>query len=71
MSRGSVSRTHVGSANARIVFGPFEEGSSHVTAFQILGLLLTLSAAFAYVNFRWIRLPTSIGLMAMALSAGA
>lgn len=40
-----------------------------MTAFQILGLLLTLSAAFAYVNFRWIRLPTAIGLMAMALSA--
>ena len=39
-----------------------------MTAFQILGLLLTLSALFAYVNFRWIRLPTAIGLMAMALS---
>lgn len=40
-----------------------------MTAFEILGLLLTLAALFAYVNFRWLRLPPAIGLMAVSLTA--
>lgn len=34
---------------------------------QILALLLTLAAAFSYINHRYIRLPTTIGLMAISL----
>ncbi len=35
--------------------------------FDILAVLLTLSAAFSYVNHRYFRLPTTIGLMLIAL----
>ncbi|HVU05510.1 MAG TPA: sodium:proton antiporter [Polyangiaceae bacterium] len=35
--------------------------------FETLAALLTLAAAFAYVNHRWIRQPPSIALMAMTL----
>ncbi|MCC6242831.1 MAG: sodium:proton antiporter [Gemmatimonadaceae bacterium] len=38
-----------------------------MTPFDLLAALTTLTAAFAYVNFRWIRLPTTIGLMFIAL----
>lgn len=38
-----------------------------MTVFETLGFLLTVAAAFAYVNFRWIRLPAAIGLMATSL----
>jgi CPA1 family monovalent cation:H+ antiporter len=38
-----------------------------MSAFEILAALLTLAAAFAYVNHRWIRQPASIALMAMTL----
>jgi CPA1 family monovalent cation:H+ antiporter len=38
-----------------------------MTGFQILALLLTIAAAFSYLNYRWIGLPTAIGLMAMSL----
>ncbi len=40
-----------------------------MTAFEILGLLLTVAATFAYVNQRWLRLPSSIGLTALSLVA--
>lgn len=40
-----------------------------MNSFEILGLILTIAAAFAYVNHRWIRLPPTVGLMAMALVA--
>jgi len=40
-----------------------------VSPFDIAALLLTISAAFAYTNHRWIRLPASIAMMAMALGA--
>jgi CPA1 family monovalent cation:H+ antiporter len=40
-----------------------------VSAFEILGALLAVAAAFAYVNHRWIRLPPAIGLMALGLVA--
>lgn len=39
----------------------------HMGMFEILAMLLTLAAVFSYVNHRYIRLPTSIGLMAMSL----
>ena len=35
--------------------------------FNILAVLITLSAAFSYINHRFIRLPTTIGLMVIAL----
>jgi CPA1 family monovalent cation:H+ antiporter len=38
-----------------------------MTAFQTLAVLLTVAAAFAYVNHRWIRLPAEIALMAMGI----
>jgi CPA1 family monovalent cation:H+ antiporter len=40
-----------------------------MSVFQILALLLTVAAVFAYVNHRWLRFPSAIGLMAMSLSA--
>jgi monovalent cation:H+ antiporter, CPA1 family len=39
-----------------------------VTFFQIISLLLVLAAAFSYFNHRFLRLPTAIGIMAMALA---
>lgn len=38
-----------------------------MTLFEIISILVTLSALFSYVNYRFIRLPTTIGLMAFAL----
>jgi CPA1 family monovalent cation:H+ antiporter len=35
--------------------------------FNILAILITLSAGFSYLNFRFIRLPNTIGLMVIAL----
>lgn len=35
--------------------------------FNILAILITLSALFAYINDRFIRLPTTIGVMAISL----
>jgi len=35
--------------------------------FNILAILITLSAGFSYLNHRFIRLPTTIGLMIIAL----
>jgi CPA1 family monovalent cation:H+ antiporter len=40
-----------------------------MSVFQILALLLTIAAVFAYANHRWLRLPSAIGLMAMSLGA--
>jgi CPA1 family monovalent cation:H+ antiporter len=40
-----------------------------VSAFEILAVLLTVSAAFAYLNHRWLRQPLSIALMALSLAA--
>ena len=36
-------------------------------AFDVIAVLLTLSAVFGYVNFRYIKLPTTIGLMLLGL----
>ena len=35
--------------------------------FNILAVLITLSAVFSYINHRFIKLPTTIGVMAIAL----
>lgn len=35
--------------------------------FDIVALLLTLTAVFSYLNHRWVRLPTTIGVMLIAL----
>lgn len=35
--------------------------------FEIVAALITLSAVFSYINHRWVRLPTTIGLMVIAL----
>jgi CPA1 family monovalent cation:H+ antiporter len=36
-------------------------------AFDVIAVLLTLSAVFGYLNFRYIKLPTTIGLMLLGL----
>ncbi len=36
--------------------------------FDIIALLITFAAVFSWINHRFLRLPTSIGLMAIALS---
>ena len=38
-----------------------------MSLFDILAVLITLSAVFSYLNHRYIRLPTTIGLMLIAL----
>ncbi len=38
-----------------------------MTAFQIIALLITLTALFSYLNFRWFKLPPTIGVMLISL----
>jgi CPA1 family monovalent cation:H+ antiporter len=38
-----------------------------MSLFNILAVLVTLSAVFSYINYRYLRLPTTIGLMLIAL----
>lgn len=38
-----------------------------INLFNIIAILVTLSAVFSYINYRFIRLPTTIGLMLIAL----
>jgi len=38
-----------------------------VTLFDVIAVLLTLSALFSYINHRYIRLPATIGVMLIAL----
>jgi CPA1 family monovalent cation:H+ antiporter len=38
-----------------------------VKLFHILALLLTISAVFSYINHRFLKLPTTVGLMLIAL----
>jgi len=35
--------------------------------FEIIAILLTLAAVFSFINHRWLHLPTTIGLMLIAL----
>jgi len=37
--------------------------------FHILAILMSLSAVFSYLNYRYLKLPTAIGLMLIALLA--
>ncbi|MCZ6588481.1 MAG: sodium:proton antiporter [Alphaproteobacteria bacterium] len=39
------------------------------TLFDLAALLLTLAAAFGYINHRWLKLPHTIGLVVIALLA--
>jgi monovalent cation:H+ antiporter, CPA1 family len=39
-----------------------------VTAFSLIALLLTLTAVLAYTNYRFIRLPSTVGLMGLSLA---
>ena len=36
-------------------------------AFDIIGILLSLAAVFGYFNYKFIKLPTTIGLMLLGL----
>lgn len=38
------------------------------TGITTITILIALTAAFSYINFRWIRLPSTIGIMIMALA---
>lgn len=38
-----------------------------MTTFDLIAILLFLTAAFSYLNYRYLKLPASIGLMALAL----
>lgn len=38
--------------------------------FEIAGILLTAAAVGSYINDRWVKLPSSIGLMLLAMAAG-
>ncbi len=38
-----------------------------MSAFKLIAVVLTVTALFSYVNFKWIRLPTTIGVMMIAL----
>ena len=38
-----------------------------MTILQVIALLVSLTALFAYVNHRLLRLPTTIGVMLIAL----
>ena len=40
-----------------------------MTTFQIIAILITLTALFSYFNYRYIKLPTTIGVMLIALLA--
>lgn len=38
-----------------------------MSLFEIISLLLSLAAAFSYVNYKYIKLPTTIGIMLLSL----
>ena len=38
-----------------------------MSMFEIIAILVTVAAVFSYVNYRWIRMPTTIGLMFISL----
>lgn len=40
-----------------------------MTPFELIAALTSLTALFAYANYRWLRLPSTIGLMSIALVA--
>lgn len=38
-----------------------------MSLFEIISLLLCLAAAFSYINYKYIKLPTTIGIMLLSL----
>ena len=38
-----------------------------MSTFEVLAVLTSLTAMFGYINYRWIKLPSTIGLMGLAL----
>ena len=42
---------------------------TNMTPFQVLAALVTLAAVFSYLNYRFLRLPQTIGLMVVSLAA--
>ena len=38
-----------------------------MTFLQVASILITLTALFSFINYRWIRLPTTIGVMLIAM----
>jgi hypothetical protein len=54
-------------ANAR--FQSTDYGRLMLSAFEIIAILLTLTAVFAWVNHVVLKLPNTIGLLLMALAA--
>ena len=38
-----------------------------MTGYQTVALLVSLAALFSYLNYRFVRLPTTIGVMVIAL----
>ena len=38
-----------------------------MTVFQIIAILISLTAIFSYLNYRYFRLPATIGVMLIAL----
>lgn len=38
-----------------------------MSTFTVIAILVCLAALFSYVNYRWVKLPTTIGLMLIAL----
>ena len=35
--------------------------------FQVISILITLAALFNFANYKWLKLPTTIGIMGLAL----
>jgi CPA1 family monovalent cation:H+ antiporter len=44
-----------------------QEDEGHMNFFNIVAILITLSAVFGYINHRFIKLPTTIGLMLISI----
>jgi len=44
-----------------------QEDEVHMNFFNIVAILITLSALFGYINYRFIKLPTTIGLMLISI----
>ena len=44
-----------------------QEDEGHMNLFNIVAILITLSAVFGYINYRFIKLPTTIGLMLISI----
>ena len=64
--RDVLTTTATGSANLRLahLFRTYR-----LDLYNALALLLVLAAAFAYVNQRFLKMPTAIGLMVLGLVA--